>query len=213
MKGTTYACIICSLLPFWGVLFTQLSGWHQKNKESYKRFYQQIFDLSVGFLRFREVDQNNPEPAPFYREIIRVFCESTPLVREMLREMLHLQTLSQSDVPNLENYQRKFINASHIHLENADLPLVDLKLANLTGANLVAAYLGGADLSFANLTRADLSEADLTKANPEEASTLQDTKMWNIKNYSDPEKLQKCKAKGAIIDPPPDQPKTKGETK
>ncbi len=170
----------------------------KKNKESYQRFYQQIFDLSVGYLRLRNVEKN-PEPDPFYREIIRVFCESTPLVREMLREMLHLQTLSQSDVPNLEIYQRKFINASHIHLENADLPLVDLKLADLTGANLVAAYLGGADLS----------EADLTRANPEEASTLKDTHMWNVKNYDDPVKRQKCIGKGATFDPPAAQPKTR----
>src|SRR6266849_4837464 len=174
----------------------------KKNKESYQRFYQQIFDLSVGYLRLRNVEKN-PEPDPFYREIIRVCCESTPLVREMLREMLHLQTLSQSDVPNLEIYQRKFINASHIHLENADLPLVDLKLADLTGANLVAAYLGGADLS----------EADLTRANPEEASTLKDTHMWNVKNYDDPVKRQICKDKGATFDPPPGQPKTKGKKK
>jgi Pentapeptide repeats (8 copies) len=171
----------------------------EKNKESYKRFNQQIFDLSVGFLRLRKVDQNNPEPDPFYREIIRLFCESTPRIREML----NLQTLSQSNVLKFYNKQRKFFNASHIHLENADLIETDLSLADLSLA----------DLTGAGLIETDLTEANLTGANPEDASTLQSTNMWNVKNYDDPEKRQKCKDKGATFDPPPAAPKTKGETK
>ena len=172
---------------------------YERNQESYERFYQQIFDLSVGFLRLRKVDQNNPEPDPFYREIIRVFCESTPLVRKKW----DLQTLSQSHGRIFENRRRKYLNASHIHLENADLPLADLSLADLNKANLTGAYLSGA-----NLNGADLREADLKGANPEEADSLSGTKMWHVQNYSDPEKRQKCKDKGADFDTPPPLPET-----
>lgn len=171
---------------------------YERNKEPYERFYQQIFDLSVGFLRLRKVDQNNPDPDPFYKEIIRLFCESAPRVREMLP----LQTLSQSDVPAFENRRRKFFNASHIHLENADLIETDLSLADLVNANFNGAYL----------VKANLNGADLYLANPEEADSLSDTRMWNVKNYPDLQKRQICKDKGAVFDPPPDQPKTKGKT-
>lgn len=183
---------------------TTLRTFLQKEEgRGYERFYQQIFDLSVEFLRLRKVDQNNPEPDPFYKEIIRVFCESAPLVREMR----HLQTLSQLDVPNFENYQRKFFNASHIHLENADLVLVDLRLADLISANFSGANLISANFSGADLSRADLSEADLTRANPEEASFLVGTRMWDVKNYPDLEKRQKCIGKGADFNTPTPAPR------
>ena len=178
---------------------TTLRTFLQEEGRGYERFYQQIFDLSVGLLRLRQVDQDHPEPDPFYREIIRLFCESTPLVRKRLQK----QPLSQSVVSKFENDRRKFLNASRIHLENADLINADLSFADLNLAHFEEALLTGANLS----------GADLDGANPEEADSLSGTKMWNVKNYSDPEKLQKCKDKGATFDPPPDQPKTTSETK
>ena len=109
------------------------------------------------------------------------------------------------------------------HLSEAFLNWADLSEAKLGGANLSGAFLSnanltGANLNVANLTGAYLSEADLTGANPEDASALQSTNMWNVKNYDDLEKRQICKDKGADFDTspfdtPPDQPKTKGETK
>jgi len=115
---------------------------------------------------------------------------------------------------SFQNYTTDRKLVSHIHLENADLVLVDLRLADLSSANFSGANLSSANFSGADLTRADLSEADLTRANPEEASFLVGTRMWDVKNYPDLEKRQKCIGKGADFNtPPPAAPDTKGEKK
>jgi uncharacterized protein YjbI with pentapeptide repeats len=118
-------------------------------------------------------------------------------------------------------------------LQKADLTGADLRGANLYKANLSEAYLWETNLSGANLWEANLSEAslyhyvdlqgatlrkanlsgaslqqvdlrgaDLTNANPEDALSLQDTNLHGVKGLTK-EQLEKCKARGAIIDEDP----------
>jgi uncharacterized protein YjbI with pentapeptide repeats len=76
---------------------------------------------------------------------------------------------------------------------------VDLQGATLRKANLSGASLQQVDLRGADLSEADLSELNLTNANPEDALSLQDTNLHGVKGLTK-EQLEKCKARGAIID-------------
>src|SRR5215469_1491447 len=103
------------------------------------------------------------------------------------------------------------------HLRRADLSGADLREANLSGANLSGADLGEADLSGANLGRANLGRADLSKANLfeailfgailnganiENALSLKDSDLREVKGLTK-KQLEACRANGAIIDEDP----------
>jgi uncharacterized protein YjbI with pentapeptide repeats len=121
----------------------------------YEQFYQQSFDLAVAHLRLREVNPNGPIDS-LSQALIRVFTESTELVREEREKF---------DPPEYI----KYLDAARIRLDGAyiartRLQKVWFREAHLAGANLHGTKLQEADLIKADLSRADLDGADLSKA-------------------------------------------------
>lgn len=156
-----------------------------KQKESYKRFYQQIFDLTVANLRLREINPDNPRPDSLDQALIRVFKDVVPLVIERLREgdegeKIDLKSLLESPprialgrlvdpnaVATFRETQRKFLDASGVRLDGANLSGSDLRYivlqnASLNKANLYEAHLDGATLDEASLNEVNLNGAQLT---------------------------------------------------
>ncbi len=127
-----------------------------------ERFHQQILDLTVTYLRTRDVDENKPQPNLFYQEIIKVFMESIPLVREKLS----LDSLPES---KRNETRQRFLNATGVHLDGADLSQAQfqdmvMKDATFVQATLYRANLHRAFLSHADFYQAGLFHADLTDA-------------------------------------------------
>lgn len=140
----------------------------------YKQFHQQIFDLSVTYLRSRRVESENPGPDVFYSNLIRVFKGSAPLVRK---------TLSIDALPkdNRWNAAKKYLNASGVHLDGAELQEAQLQYINLenatftgrvqlSGASFYCSYLVKANLSSAMGNQVDFRGATLMDANLSQAS-------------------------------------------
>jgi uncharacterized protein YjbI with pentapeptide repeats len=153
----------------------------------YEKFYPQIFDLAVIYLRLRVVKLDDPpdDPDGFSQALFTVFKDSYLQARNLL-----------GPNPRREDYAS--LDGSFIHLDRAYLARCDLKnarmrtatfrgatfyQANLHGANLYDAdfsslsqseklkgprgrqtYLGWADLSGTDLRFAKLIEANLTRA-------------------------------------------------
>jgi hypothetical protein len=90
-------------------------------------------------------------------------------------------------------------NLSRANLSGADLSGAFLRGAFLFGENLTSANLTSANLSRANLSGANLFGADLSGAHPENANSLKDTNLCEVKGLTK-EQLATCKTKGAIID-------------
>jgi uncharacterized protein YjbI with pentapeptide repeats len=121
----------------------------------YQQFYQQSFDLAVAHLRLREVNPNKPIDS-LSQALIRVFTESTELVREEREKFDHPE-------------YAKYLDAAHIRLDGAyiartRLQKVWFREAHFAGANLHSTKLQEADLIKADLSKADLDKADLSKA-------------------------------------------------
>ena len=151
---------------------------NKDDKKSYERFYTQVFDLAVAYLRLPRTplpsedpdgmphspeDPDNPPPLTMLSQaLITVFKESFPLARDRLKEenpQFHLQSLDAS-----------LIQLDNAYLVGADLkqvwmPLASVRRVNLREADLSGAYLWGTDLGRANLPRANLTGANLTGAN------------------------------------------------
>ncbi len=161
------------------------------NKEDeaiYERYYMQIFDLAVAYLRFLSThqaaedpdgvptsskDPNNPLPlTPLRQTLIIVFKESFPLVRKRLgpsTEFLDASCilLDNAHLADADLQQGWFPEASmwSAALRRADFSEANLYKVNLSHADLKAAILTKTNLYKANLTHADLSSAHLTHAN------------------------------------------------
>jgi uncharacterized protein YjbI with pentapeptide repeats len=93
---------------------------------------------------------------------------------------------------------------SYAKLHKADLEHTNLELTRLRGTDLSEANLRDTRLIYADFSGADLSKAILDgasfeAANLEEAGSLQDTRLHDVRGLSKG-KLKACKAKGAIID-------------
>jgi uncharacterized protein YjbI with pentapeptide repeats len=141
-----------------------------KYKESYQRFYQQIFNLSVAHLRLREVDPNNPQPDSLHQALIRVFKDSVPL----MIELLNLDATATK--PNLDAEitlmytPYRFLDARGVKLDGSDFFASILKYIYLSGASLTQANLQGTNLERAHLNGANLAHASLHGANLERAA-------------------------------------------
>jgi len=156
---------------------------HEEDKAIYERYYTQVFDLAVAYLRLPRTpnppeDPNTPLPlTTLSRALIVVFKEAFPLARSQNKG--HPQSLDASTI-RLDNaflseadlnqvWMRKaFLRNAELwkaHLNGADLHGADLREANLRGA-----YLRGADLNEANLSGAYLRGANLIEANLNEAN-------------------------------------------
>jgi uncharacterized protein YjbI with pentapeptide repeats len=139
-------------------------------KESYQRFYPQIFNLTVAHLRLREVEPGNPQPDSLNQALIRVFKDSVPLMIELLNlEVVAAKSDLTSEL-TLMHAPYRFMDARGVRLDGADFFVSILKYIHLRGASLIQANLYGtnlerADLGGVNLTRAYLRGANLERAN------------------------------------------------
>lgn len=188
-------------------------------KPGYKQFYQQVFDLTVTHLRLPPPPhtQNQKFPDPLSQALIIVFKEAALCVRAGLerekvkpeeysrfldasRVRLDYASLDGADLSDVLMREASLIEA---HLDQANLARALLMGANLTGADLWRTNLTEASLSRAILTNAILTEADLTNAglfnaNPEDASSLTDTRIYDVQGLSQ-KQIDTCRVKGAII--------------
>jgi uncharacterized protein YjbI with pentapeptide repeats len=94
--------------------------------------------------------------------------------------------------------QLKGAHLSLSQLKEANLYKAQLEEANLLGSQLKGATLHGAQLERTNLSYAQLEGANLTEANPEDAASLDGTKMNGVTGLT-PEQRERCIEKGAIF--------------
>jgi Pentapeptide repeats (8 copies) len=165
---------------------------NKEDKEIYGRYYIQIFDLAVAYLRLLSIYQPVTDPdlmadlpatayelkprTPLRQALTVVFKEVFPLARSRLgqmKERFETQSLDASDIRLDEAFlvasDLKRIWMQDASLSNATLIFANLRDAVLAGADLSGADLSGADLRRALLTRAklyrtNLTETDMTKA-------------------------------------------------
>ena len=160
---------------------------NKDDEKIYGRYYTQIFDLAVAYLRLPRTsnppedpdgiphspeDPNAPLPLTTLRQaLIVVFKEAFPLVREQLKKPgsqfspHHLDaTAIQLDKAYLRGCDLKLAWMPQASLREIDLCEADLREANLNQANLSGANLRGANLRGANLREAHLHRANLRGA-------------------------------------------------
>jgi len=141
-------------------------------RPEYEQFYTQTVDLAVAHLRLRNVDLTGPL-SPLNQALIAAFKEAFPLARDSLKKDPGRSSFS---------YDKQYLDASRIRLDNAYLAGADLREAwlpqaflqnatlnkarldgaNLSGAKLNKTYLADANLSGARLNRAYLCSANLS---------------------------------------------------
>jgi len=186
---------------------TQVSGaillrsfLNPEDKGIYGRYYAQIFDLAVAYLRLSSTSRpiENPSlPLPLTslrQALIIVFKEVFPLARNSLGQIqsaiegrsldasgirLDGAFLAWSDLSHIWMINASLIEARLLraNLCNADLRRANLHKANLhqvifAAANLHQVNFSQAHLGEANLNEADLDRADLTEANLEGATLI-----------------------------------------
>jgi Pentapeptide repeats (8 copies) len=156
---------------------------NKKDEKVYGRYYTQIFDLAVAYLRFQRT--SDPKKDPFRQALIVVFKEALPIVRNKLIA----DGADREDAGVLPS-----LDASRIQLDHASLRWADLKQVWMPSASLQKAILFKADL-----TGARLKWADLTGVNLLEALSLKNTDLREVKGLTK-EQLEACKARGARID-------------
>lgn len=168
-------------------------------KPGYEPFYQQVFDLAVTHLRLRPPTspQNPSTPDSLNQALITVFKEAVVCVRKELEK----------EKRKRKEY-KEFLDASRVRLDGASLDDIDLSdvflreasliETHLDNANLTRAQLMGVDFTGADLWGADLTEASLHRANPEDASSLEHTKLYSASGLS-PQQIGTCTAKGADL--------------
>jgi uncharacterized protein YjbI with pentapeptide repeats len=165
---------------------------NKDDKKSYARYYPQVFDLAVAFLRLPRtsippdnqggtphppVDPNAPLPlTTLSQALIVIFKEAFPLARERRKKP---QTLESSFLQKIkvwlkrvqieQRFDPRSLDATGIQLDNAylveaDLTEVWMPQAYLREANLSDAHLNDANLSNAHLNDANLNNAHLNNA-------------------------------------------------
>ncbi len=143
------------------------------DKKNYERYYTQVFDLAVAYLRLPRTSHlsENPDGIPHSQEnpntplpltalnlaLIIVFKEAFPLARDARK-----RNLSPFYPRSLDAFRIKLDGA---YLAHADLSNAWMREASLRGAWITEANLCKADLRKAYLTRANLTDACLEGAN------------------------------------------------
>jgi uncharacterized protein YjbI with pentapeptide repeats len=165
-----------------------LRSFLNEDDKGYKRYYSQIFDLAVAYLRFPRAahppeDPTTPLPlTTLSQALIVTFKEAFPRARdELLKEQntqFHPQSLDATDIQLDNAYLKRAdlrlawmpqaslrcADLSETDLSESKLSGADLSGANLSGTKLRGTKLKGTDLSEAKLQRADFSGANLTNA-------------------------------------------------
>ncbi len=135
------------------------------DEKIYGRYYTQVFDLAVAYLRLSSTSQTSEDASaplplsPLRQALIVVFREAFPLARDERKRAL-------SPSP----FYPRILDASRIKLDNTNLAHADLNdawllEANFRKTNLGAAYLSNADLRRVDFTEAHLGHAQLNGAN------------------------------------------------
>jgi hypothetical protein len=153
---------------------------HEEDKKSYGRYYPQIFDLAVAYLRLPRTSPPSEDPdgiSPLRQALIVVFKEAFPLARGQTKGLEPESACQALDARKIQLARAYLYRAD---LKQVFLPQAFLYNANLTGANLTDADLFGAHLDYAHfkgarlehaileqawLTKANLTRANLTRAN------------------------------------------------
>jgi hypothetical protein len=156
---------------------------NKKDEKVYGRYYTQIFDLAVAYLRFRKTSDLRTDPVR--QALVVVFKEAFPIVRNKLIADGAVRE-GAGALPSLD--------ASRIQLDHASLRGADLKQIWMPQASLQEAILYGADL-----TEARLKYTALTGKKLLEALSLKGTDLRGVKRLTN-EEIAACKAKGAFID-------------
>ncbi len=186
------------------------------DKEIYRRYYSQIFDLATAYLRLpstsQQVDPDLPLAlTPLRQALIMVFQEVFPIVRELEKRgtlPLNARAINLDYAylwkADLKQVWMPYALVRQAYLRGADLRKatlnnVDFSNSNLSDTNLENAYLRRDNFLMANLSGANLSGANLSNTNLEEAQSLAYTDLRSVKGLSK-ERLEACKAKGAILD-------------
>jgi uncharacterized protein YjbI with pentapeptide repeats len=160
---------------------------NKDDKEIYGRYYTQIFDLAVAYLRLPRTSNppedpdgiphspegpNAPLPLTTLRQaLIVVFKEAFPLAQSQNKggpQSLDA-TYIQLDNAYLAGADLKHAWMPQASLRETNLTKANLLEADLSGANLTKAYLSGAYLSGAYLSGADLLAANIHGAYLHEA--------------------------------------------
>jgi hypothetical protein len=198
---------------------------HKEDKKSHERYYTQIFDLAVAYLRPSStshpsedpdgtpqspVASNTPLPLTTLRQaLIVVFREAFPLARERRKKR---QTLESSFLQKInawlerliarlrgiqteERFDPQSLDASRIQLDKAYLSGADLNELWIPLASLREADLGGAHLCKAKLRGADLRKARLDEADLSEAN-LSEADLSGIRNLEDAKSLKDTDLRG-----------------
>jgi uncharacterized protein YjbI with pentapeptide repeats len=155
---------------------------NKEDKEIYERYYTQIFDLAVAYLRLPRTppsledpdgiphspeDLNAPLPLTTLRQaLIVVFKEACPLARSQNKGSP--QSLYATGI-QLDNASLWKADLKQVWMPQASLREADLREAKLMEADLSKADLNGADLREAKLMEADLRETTLSGADLREA--------------------------------------------
>jgi uncharacterized protein YjbI with pentapeptide repeats len=150
---------------------------HEEDKNLYGRYYTQIFDLAVAYLRVTRPpielplpgQPTNPSrplfppfPTPLGQALAVVFKEAFPLAKNQ-QKMHHPSFLDATSI-ELDWAYLKEAKLIQVWMPSAHLRHADLSRADLTEANLRGADLDSADLTNAKLGKADLREASLIVA-------------------------------------------------
>jgi Pentapeptide repeats (8 copies) len=196
-----------------------LRSFLNEDDKGYERYYSQIFDLAVAYLRFPRTPHPPTDPtAPLplttlSQALVAAFKEAYRLARNENRKKG-----SSGDLP--ESFDASDILLDNAYLSGADLddawmPRASLRGADLRGtylrraklseADLRGAFLHGAYLSGTDLHGADFSGAKLNwtpfggTGTGDDRDFLGNTNLRRVKGLTK-EQLEACKAKGAIID-------------
>jgi hypothetical protein len=140
--------------------------------QGYEKFYQQIFDIAVGYLRLRKPDKPEETPDPFNQAIIKLFTASFPLAKDLMKEKCTEEG---------KKFDPELLDASYLRLDGAYLARAELGEAWLRKASFIGTSLYQADFSKTNLKRANFSEAYLNASR--QALRGNDTmgkSMWKI---------------------------------
>jgi len=142
---------------------------HKDDEKIYGRYYTQIFDLAVAYLRLPRTSQapqdvDTPLPLTSLRQVlVVVFKEVFPLARSQNRGRIQSldATAVQLDSGNLREADLQHAWMRHASIRDADLIDATLISARLFKADLRQAWLWRADLRETDLRGADLRETNL----------------------------------------------------
>ncbi len=133
---------------------------NKDDEKIYGRYYTQIFDLAVAYLRLPK-GPNTPLPlTPLSKALIVVFKEAFPLARSQ-NDKGNSQSLDASNV-RLDNAYLRGANLERVWMPEASLQKVDLLGVDLNRAFLNDTNFCGACLNFTNLSEAFLNRANLS---------------------------------------------------